>query len=202
MGSMVPGVGRQERWGSKSEPHHSPLTTHDFLIIGSGIAGLYAALLASRQGRVLLVTKADLEESNTRYAQGGIAVAMAPGDSPELHLRDTIAAGAGLCDPESVSILTREAPGCIADLLAHGVPFDREGGALAWTREAAHSLPRILHAGGDATGAGIERALAGAVGESGVQILERTLCTSLIVERGRVCGARLVREDGTRFEAR
>lgn len=182
-------------------PHTQHLTP-DLIVIGSGIAGLYAALLASRHGRVLLVTKAELEESNTRYAQGGIAVAMAPGDSPELHVRDTIAAGDGLCDREAVSILAQDAPGCIGDLLACGVPFDREGGELAWTREAAHSVPRILHAGGDATGAGIERALAAAARESGVQIVERTVCTSLIVERGRVVGAALLRTDGTRLEAR
>src|SRR5919199_5336386 len=86
------------------------LMTEDFVIIGSGIAGLYAALLAAAHGRVLLVTKAALEESNTRYAQGGIAVAMAPGDSPELHLRDTIAAGDGVCEPERGGGITREAP--------------------------------------------------------------------------------------------
>src|SRR5919199_6535944 len=101
------------------------LMTEDFVIIGSGIAGLYAALLASAHGRVLLVTKAALQESNTRYAQGGIAVALAPGDSPELHLRDTIAAGDGLCDPQQVRVLTSEAPDCIIDLLRRGVPFDR-----------------------------------------------------------------------------
>src|SRR5438309_316354 len=156
------------------------MSTPDTLVIGSGIAGLYAALLAAEHGRVLLVTKAALEESNTRYAQGGIAVAMRRDDSPELHLRDTIAAGDGLCDADRVSILTGEAAYCIDDLLRRGVPFDREGGELAWTREAAHSLPRILHVGGDATGAGIERTLAGAVREAGVTILERALCISLI----------------------
>jgi L-aspartate oxidase len=172
------------------------------LVIGSGIAGLYAALLASRHGRVLLATKAALEESNTRYAQGGIAVAMGQGDSPELHLRDTIAAGDGLCDPERVAILTGHAPACIEDLLRRGVPFDREAGDLAWTREAAHSLPRILHVGGDATGAGVERTLARAVREAGVRIVEHAFCTSLVVEGGRVRGAAFLMDNGSALEVR
>jgi L-aspartate oxidase len=165
----------------------------DLIVIGSGIAGLFAALRASVRRpdgashpglRVLLVTKGALEESNTRYAQGGIAAALGPEDSPELHLRDTIAAGDGLCDAESVAVLTREAPDCIVDLLQRGVPFDRDGDELAWTLEAAHSLPRVLHAGGDATGAGIERTLASAVRAAGVEIWEHALCTDLRLAAG------------------
>ena len=170
---------------------------YDIVVVGSGIAGLYAALLAAPHRRVLLITKGALEESNTRYAQGGIAAALAPHDSPELHLRDTIAAGDGLCEPEHVAILTHEAPDCILDLLRHGVPFDREEGDLAFTLEAAHSLPRVLHAGGDATGAGIEKTLAAAVREAGVAVQEHALCTSLLLAGGRVSGVRLLLTDGT-----
>jgi L-aspartate oxidase len=172
----------------------------DLIVVGSGIAGLYAALQAAPRGRVLLVTKGALEESNTRYAQGGIAVAMQDGDSPELHLRDTIAAGDGLCDREAVAILTREAPDCIADLLRRGVPFDREDGSLAWTLEAAHSMPRVLHAGGDATGAALETTLAGAVRASGVTVLENAMLTDLLVDSGRVHGVRLLTADAQPVE--
>jgi len=175
------------------------LTLHaDLVVVGSGIAGLYAALLAAPHRSVLLLTKGALEESNTRYAQGGIAVALAPGDSPELHLRDTVAAGDGLCDREQVAVLTREAPDCILDLLRRGMPFDREGEELAWTREAAHSLPRILHAGGDATGASMERTLAAAVREAGVAVQEHALCTSLLMDGDRVCGVELLIDGGRR----
>jgi L-aspartate oxidase len=166
-------------------------------VVGSGIAGLYAALEAAPHGRVLLVSKGALEESNTRYAQGGIAVALAPDDAPELHLRDTIAAGDGLCEPAAVGVLTREAPERILDLIARGVPFDRDGEDLAWTLEAAHSRPRVLHAGGDATGASIERTLARAVRECGVIVRERALCTGLILGGGGVAGVELLLPDGT-----
>jgi L-aspartate oxidase len=168
----------------------------DLVIVGSGIAGLYAALQAAPHGRVLLASKSALEESNTRYAQGGIAVALAADDSPELHLRDTIAAGDGLCEPDAVGVLTREAPDCIRDLLARGVAFDRDGEDLAWTLEAAHSRPRVLHAGGDATGASIERTLVRAVREAGVAIREHALCTGLLVEHGRVAGIDLLLPGG------
>jgi len=168
----------------------------DLIVVGSGIAGLYAALQAAPYGRVLLVSKGALEESNTRYAQGGIAVALGPDDSPELHLRDTIAAGDGLCEPAAVRVLAREAPECILDLLARGVPFDRDGENLAWTLEAAHSRSRVLHAGGDATGASIERTLARAVREAGVSIREHALCTGLPVEHGRVAGIDLLLPGG------
>ncbi|MFH1015567.1 MAG: FAD-dependent oxidoreductase, partial [Chloroflexota bacterium] len=129
---------------------------YDYIIVGSGIAGLYTALLAREYGSVLVVTKGNIEDTNTRHAQGGIAAAIGKNDNPELHFRDTIAAGAGLCDEEAVRILANEAPARIADLVQFGVPFDTVNGEIALTLEAAHSVPRILHAGGDATGERIE----------------------------------------------
>src|SRR3990170_5517635 len=129
---------------------------YDYVIVGSGIAGLYTALLAQKAGSVLILTKGSIDECNTKYAQGGIAAAIGSADSPELHFQDTIAAGAGLCDPEAVRILTEEAADRIADLVGFGVPFDTVNGEIALTKEAAHSVSRILHAGGDATGERIE----------------------------------------------
>lgn len=173
---------------------------YDLIIVGSGIAGLYASLLAAAHGRVLLVTKGALEESNTRYAQGGIAVALAAGDSPELHLRDTIVAGDGLCHRDAVAVLTQEAPRCISDLLALGVPFDRDGDDLAWTLEAAHSYPRVLHAGGDATGQIVERTLAATVRSAGVTILQGALCTRVLTDTSGVTGIEFLQSDGSTTE--
>ncbi|GAI27155.1 unnamed protein product, partial [marine sediment metagenome] len=129
---------------------------YDYIIVGSGIAGLYTALLAQGQGRVLLLTKAGINDCSSRHAQGGIAAAIGIGDSPEIHYEDTIAAGAGLCDPDAVRLLVDEAPDRITDLINFGVHFDTVDGEVALTKEAAHSVPRILHAGGDATGEHIE----------------------------------------------
>lgn len=136
----------QERW--------------EYIILGSGIAGLYTAYAASRAGgRVLLLTKHAMVDSNTDKAQGGIAAALGHKDSPALHLKDTLAAGAGLCDPEAVNILVSEGPDRVRNLIEMGAQFDREGAELALTREGAHSQRRILHASGDATGAEIQRVL-------------------------------------------
>ncbi len=132
--------------------HKSSTNQYDYIIVGSGIAGLYTALLAKEQGSVLVITKGSIDDCNTKYAQGGIAAAVGKNDSPELHFKDTIAAGNGLCDEETVRILVNEAPDRIAELVNFGVPFDTLDGAIALTREAAHSVSRILHAGGDATG--------------------------------------------------
>ncbi|MGC9025081.1 MAG: L-aspartate oxidase, partial [Chloroflexia bacterium] len=162
--------------------------TYDFLIIGSGIAGLYTALLAQEHGRVLVVTKASLEECNTRYAQGGIAAAVDPADSPQRHFEDTMAAGAGLCDPRAVRILTEEGPARIAELIERGVNFDTLHGQVALTREAAHSMPRVLHARGDATGMEIELTLARLVRLSRVVLLQHHLVTRLLVRDGRASG--------------
>ncbi len=134
------------------------------LVVGSGIAGLIAALELSRKFDVTLVTKALLADSNTRWAQGGIAAAMFSDDSAASHIADTLAAGAGLCNPNAVNILCTEGPDRIRDLIRLGVRFDQTPtGDLARGLEAAHSKARILHAGGDATGLSIETALVHAV---------------------------------------
>jgi len=164
----------------------------DYVIIGSGIAGLYAALLARKHGRVLIITKSGLEECNTRYAQGGIAAAISPQDSPELHFKDTIAAGDGLSDEEAVRILVTEAPQRIAELVSLGVPFDTTEGEIALGREAAHSLPRILHAGGDSTGQHIEITLSKRVRGARIPVREYSLATQVHVEGGRVRGVRVL----------
>jgi len=166
----------------------NPTTPYDYLIIGSGIAGLYTALLAQQHGRVLIVTKGGLEEANTRYAQGGIAAAIGADDSAELHTQDTLVAGAGLCDPAAVDLLTHEAPDRITDLIRFGVPFDTHHGEVALTREAAHSVNRILHAGGDATGEHIELTLGGLARMRNIVILEHAQVTRLLVEDGAACG--------------
>ena len=164
----------------------------DTIVIGSGLAGLNAALLAAAQGSVCLVTKAALDDANTTRAQGGIAGALAPDDSPSLHAADTIEAGAGLCDAGAVAVLTHDGPTAVRRLLALGVPFDRSGNEVHLAREGAHSLARVLHAGGDRTGAAIEQTLIARLHEKGVTIREHTLVTDLAVETGRCVGARVV----------
>jgi L-aspartate oxidase len=144
------------------------------LIIGSGIAGLYVALRCRELGlHPTIVTKARLEESNTRYAQGGIAAAIGPDDSPRQHLEDTVTAGDELVDRAAARILTSEAPARVADLVRYGVPFDTVEGRIALGREAAHSHFRTLHAGGDATGLSIEEALKRKVLDAGIEARER-----------------------------
>jgi L-aspartate oxidase len=150
------------------------------LIIGSGIAGLYVALRLREHGfHPTLITKARLEESNTRYAQGGIAAAVGPDDNPQRHLQDTIRAGAGLVDRTAARILTAEAPARIADLVRYGVPFDTVDGQISLGREGAHSRARILHAGGDATGYSIEEALKRRAIDLGIEARERTVLRAL-----------------------
>ena len=157
----------------------------DYLIVGSGIAGLYAALLARRHGSVCVLTKGSIDECNTRYAQGGIAAAVGRDDGPELHLQDTIAAGAGLVDVEAARILVEAAADRIHDLVDFGVPFDSTDGEVALGREAAHSRNRILHAGGDSTGAHIELSLSSLARMSRITIKEHVQVEDLVVEGGR-----------------
>jgi L-aspartate oxidase len=164
------------------------MNQYDYVIVGSGIAGLYIALLAKEQGSVLIITKGSIDDCNTKHAQGGIAAAIGKNDSPERHFQDTIAAGAGICNEEGVRILVNEAPDRIADLVKFGVPFDTLDGEIALTLEAAHSLPRILHAGGDATGEHIEFTLSEQVRASKIQVLEDCLATEILIDKGRVSG--------------
>ncbi len=170
------------------------------LIIGSGIAGLYVALRSHELGlHPTVVTKSRLEESNTRYAQGGIAAAVGPGDSVQSHLRDTLRAGAGLVDVAAARCLTAEAPARIADLVRYGVPFDTVDGSVALGREAAHSRARILHAGGDATGLRIEETLRARVLDAGIDTREKCVLRRLRPQ-GRKIVATLSRPDGGGIE--
>jgi L-aspartate oxidase len=161
---------------------------YDFLVVGSGIAGSFAALHAARTGSVLLLTRTALSESNSFYAQGGIAAAMGETDSVESHVADTIEVGRGLCDPEAVRVLVSEGPARIRELIEIGVRFDRDGDRLALGREAAHSVARIVHAGGDTTGAEIQRGLHAALEGAGVRTLEGHLVKELLTADGRVTG--------------
>ncbi|MEX2446817.1 MAG: L-aspartate oxidase, partial [Dehalococcoidia bacterium] len=161
---------------------------YDLVVVGSGIAGLYAALQAEEHGAsVLVVTKGSIDEASTRYAQGGIAAAVGHEDSPEDHLRDTIDAGAGLVDEAAARILCFEAADRIADLVRYGVQFDTVNGEITLGREAAHSAARIVHARGDATGLEIELSLS-SLAQREVTILEHTLASRIIVEDGRATG--------------
>jgi L-aspartate oxidase len=170
------------------------------LIVGSGLAGLLAAVRASDAGHtVTLVTKSELAESNTRYAQGGIAAALFPGDSVEAHVQDTLLAGAGLNDAAAVRVLCAEGPARVRDLIRFGVDFDHDESGLRRGLEAAHSRSRVLHAGGDATGAAIETALVATVRRrsalpgptrpGALRIKEHTILADLVVQNGRVTGA-------------
>ncbi|MGE3075865.1 MAG: L-aspartate oxidase [Dehalococcoidia bacterium] len=162
------------------------------IVIGSGISGLFVALEARKLGPVLVLTKGSIDDCNTRWAQGGIAAAVGPLDSPTQHLEDTIAAGDGLVDEEAARVLCNEAPARIRDLVEYGVSFDSLGGEVALGREAAHSHSRILHAGGDRTGAEIETALSAAATDPLITVLDFTLATGLTVERGRVVGVEAI----------
>jgi L-aspartate oxidase len=183
--------------------------SYDVAIIGGGIAGLSVALRLPTYLRVALFTKGQLGESNTRYAQGGLTAALGADDSPELHFKDTIAAGAGLCDEAAVHILTEQAPAAVHWLISMGVQFDREqpgsdahttGDGLLLGREAAHSRWRVLHAGGDATGAEIERALMTVVRQrSSIVLYEETYVSSLRVENGVCTGLEALDRDGQVF---
>jgi L-aspartate oxidase len=165
----------------------------DYIVIGSGIAGLRAAIELAQGGRVTVLTKDRLDESNTEYAQGGVAVALSDDDELALHVEDTLAAGAGLCDEKAVRVLVEEGPRYITELIEWGAQFDREGGALAFTREAAHSRRRILHAKGDSTGREIVRALiAHAKKQPNITLQAHAATVGLIVEGGRAVGVKYI----------
>jgi L-aspartate oxidase len=159
----------------------------DFLVMGAGVAGLRAAVELTRHGEVLVVTKESLSESNTHYAQGGIAVAMEGDEDIALHLQDTINAGDGIVYRPAAEALVSEGPVRVAELIEWGTNFDRESGELLRTREGAHSLPRILHSSGDATGAEISRSLvAFARAHKRIRFAEWTMVTGLVTSGGRV----------------
>lgn len=164
----------------------------DFIVIGSGIAGLRAAIEIARTGaRVTVLTKDRTDESNTEYAQGGIAVVLSEEDEVALHEEDTLNAGAGLCDARAVRVMVEDGPRYIQELIDWGTEFDREGGRLVFTREAAHSRRRILHAHGDSTGREIVRALISRARASReIAFVAHAATESLLSIDGRVCGVR------------
>ena len=175
----------------------------DFVIVGGGVAGLRAAIGLAGVGRVLVLTKAEPAESNTGYAQGGIAAAMGDDDSPALHAADTIRAGDGLCDEEAVGVCVGEGPRYVRELIEWGARFDRDpDGRPALGREAAHSVRRVLHAG-DATGREIGRVLWQRVRTlASVQTIDHALVTAVIVDEGRACGVRYFDRAGKALEVR
>src|ERR671929_691465 len=158
-----------------------------FLVVGSGVAGLHTAWRASESAPVVVLTKKSLFDSATAYAQGGIAAALGAGDSPELHRKDTLAAGAALADAEAVTVLVTEGPARVRELHTAGADFDLEPtGEFKLGREAAHSTNRVVHAHGDQTGAEVARTLIEKVRESArVRVLEKTRVLDLLVERAR-----------------
>jgi L-aspartate oxidase len=176
----------------------------DYAVVGSGVAGLRAAIELSSAGSVLVLAKSTLSDSATAWAQGGIAVALSDEDEIGLHEQDTLNAGDGLCRPESVALLVEEGPKYITQLIEWGTEFDRAGTKLAFTREAAHSRSRILHSHGDSTGREISRALlARAHKIPHLHLRAHSFTTSLILEDGRAVGVRFIDEtDGSLHEVR
>ncbi|MFJ9351940.1 L-aspartate oxidase [Streptomyces sp. NPDC101237] len=166
----------------------------DVVVVGSGVAGLTAALRCEAAGlTTVVVTKAHLDDGSTRWAQGGVAAALGDGDTPEQHLDDTLVAGAGMCDEEAVRILVTEGPGAVRRLISTGAHFDTgPDGDIDLTREGGHHRRRIAHAGGDATGAEISRALVEAALARGVRMIENALVLDLLTDaEGRTAGVTL-----------
>jgi L-aspartate oxidase len=176
----------------------STLPSHaDFLIVGAGVAGLRAAVELASAGTVLVLAKREISDSNTQYAQGGIAAALSDEDEISLHLQDTLAAGDSLCTPEAAKVLVEDAPERIEELIQWGTEFDRQGTKLTFGREGAHSRNRILHAHGDSTGREIQRALyAKAQTLNQISVREFEFTTDLVVESGRVSGIDLIADTG------
>src|SRR5256886_16013866 len=169
----------------------------DFLVIGAGVAGLRAAIELAPAGRVLVLAKKEVSDSNTQYAQGGIAAALSDEDEISLHLQDTLNAGDGLCNPEAAKVLVEDAPDRIEELIQWGTEFDRGGTKLTFGREGAHSRNRILHAHCDSNGREILRALvAKAKTLKQISVCESEFTTDLCIEDGRVRGVHLINSSG------
>lgn len=175
----------------------------DVIVIGVGIAGLFTSLKAAENHKVLIITKKSALDSNTRYAQGGIAAVISDEDSPAYHRQDTLIAGAGLCSSAAVDVLVHEGPAGVNDLIKLGTEFDMEDGHYALTKEGAHSQRRILHAQGDATGAEIVRALSEKTKQDpNIEIWDDHFVIDLITENGECLGALVQRPDGGRVFVR
>jgi len=169
----------------------------DFIVVGAGIAGLRASVELASAGRVLCLAKREVTESNTQYAQGGIAVALSDEDEVRLHLEDTLKAGDGLCNEEAARVLVEEGPPRIEELIEWGTEFDRAGTKIAFTREGAHSRSRVLHAHGDSTGREIGRALyLKAAALPAISFYEFAFTTELLARSGRVIGVRVLDQSG------
>ncbi|MGE5701914.1 MAG: L-aspartate oxidase [Clostridia bacterium] len=175
-----------------------PRLKTDVVVIGAGIAGLYTALQTSEFADVVLISKRGLDDSNTRWAQGGIAAVTAKTDSPALHRQDTLIAGAGLCSYQAVDVLVHEGPERLQELIAYGTRFDKDKqGRYELTQEGAHSQRRILHAQGDATGAEIVRALSARVkSNERIKVMEHHFVVDVITENGECVGALVMQPDG------
>jgi L-aspartate oxidase len=185
---------RPNRYLVQFSPKQTPHFFTDILVIGAGIAGLRAALEVPPNLDVLVVTKDRIEQSNSAYAQGGIAGVLSPEDRFENHIEDTLSAGAGLCDREVVEMVVREAPQQIADLVQWGTHFDEEGGQLALTREGGHSHRRIVHALGDATGFEVMRAIIARARQTPhITIWDDTFTLDLLTHAGACVGALVAR---------
>jgi len=195
-------AGMTERYLVNFDTENLPYEFYDVVIIGSGIAGVYTALSSPRNAKILIITKEAIEMSNSVLAQGGIAVSLDQNDSPDLHFKDTLIAGAGLCDDSAVKVLVNEAAENIATLCLYGVNFDRdEGNMLALTREGAHSMNRIIHTG-DATGKEVCDTLVRAVSLlKNVTIREQTFAIDILTENGECKGVLTSNEDGTERKA-
>lgn len=178
-----------------------PVIDTDVIVIGAGIAGLFTALRAANESQsVVMVTKKSLLDSNTRYAQGGIAAVISEDDSPEYHLQDTLIAGAGLCDREAVDVLVHEGPLGVEHLIKLGTQFDTENGEFALTQEGAHSQRRILHANGDATGYEIVRALSEkAVATPNIEVWDNHFVIDLVTADNVCYGAIVQKSNGERI---
>jgi L-aspartate oxidase len=169
----------------------------DFLVVGAGVAGLRAAIELASAGSVVVLAKREVTDSNTQWAQGGIAAALSDEDEISLHLQDTLQAGDGLCNLDAAKVLVEDAPVRIEELIQWGTQFDRHGTKLTFGREGAHSRNRILHAHGDSTGREILRALyAKAKTLKPIAVREFEFSTDLVVEKGRVCGIDLINDKG------